>query len=58
MTNEDLEQAAFWEEGICLDCQTILDSTEGECPECGGQVLPAATIKKVLSIIEEPDLPF
>lgn len=58
ISNEELETAAFWEEGICLDCEAVLDTLGGECPNCGGLVLPAITIQKVLELFQDNDLPF
>lgn len=56
MTLDQLEEAAFWERLICLDCEAQIDK-EAEyvqsCLECGSeQLLPATTAKKLVELID------
>jgi len=38
-----LEQAAFWDEVVCLDCGHI-QSTQGECDECDSEAVYKAEL--------------
>ena len=38
-----LEQAAFWDEAVCLDCGHI-QSTQGECDECDSEAVYKAEL--------------
>lgn len=38
MTLEQIEKAAFWDHGFCLDCSAEIDpntTIDHACPECG-----------------------
>ena len=53
MTREAVEAAAFWEEALCLSCDSrIADVTVYDCPTCGERAFPASTI---LELIEQLD---
>jgi hypothetical protein len=53
-----LEIAAFWEQDICLDCETIQPPPEGEdeappCVKCGsGNILAAETVLQIADMVE------
>lgn len=55
MTLDQLEEAAFWERLVCLDCEAAIER-EAEyiqsCPECGGEnLLPAKTAKRLVELV-------
>lgn len=50
MTREGLEEAAFWDRQVCLDCLSFAEAEEGECGECGSEDLLAAS--KVLKLLD------
>lgn len=57
MKRHELEEASFWGQSVCADCEAVFDPEDaGEgsrCPECGSAAtLPAV---KVLDLVEEPD---
>jgi predicted RNA-binding Zn-ribbon protein involved in translation (DUF1610 family) len=58
MKRRELEEAAFWDREICVDCEVVFDSedaAEGNCcPECGsGRVVSAASALAILESVEE-----
>ena len=48
MTNEELAQAAFWDQLICLDCEAVVPpddevvQRENRCPHCGSDAVYSA----------------
>lgn len=55
-----LEEAAFWNFAVCLDCQGLFDpDTLGEdptCPACqSARLFPADTILACADFVEDPD---
>ncbi len=58
ITQDALLDAAFWHEGVCLDCGAVQDDeTAGNpCEVCASiNTLPAGTILQVLALVEEWD---
>lgn len=49
MKLSDLEHAAFWDEALCLSCESTIphEEVERECPICGSTHI--ADAKEVLS---------
>ena len=51
MNLKELEEAAFWDLQVCLDCRETLETGEWECPLCDSpHVAPAAFL---ISFLEE-----
>jgi hypothetical protein len=55
-----LEIAAFWDQNICLDCETIQPPEESEemppCVKCGsGNILAAETVLQIADMVDSDD---
>ena len=54
MTEEALAEAAFWDEVVCLDCQTTFANLAlTYCPSCASDAVYAAKfIQRCLEVVE------
>ena len=52
-----LQDAAFWERRICLDCSTQVeeDSQEETCPSCKGELIDAVDFLSAWRKVEEDE---
>lgn len=48
----DIEEAAFWEGRVCVGCLETYESLEPTCPDCGGPLIEAAGVVRLLESIE------
>lgn len=56
MRKRAVEEAAFWDRAICLDCEAEAPRDIVECSECESSfVLPAETILRVAAFVEEEE---
>lgn len=57
ISRNQLDQASFWSQAICLDCEAIFDpSEETECPDCGSDATYAASfLRRIADLIGEED---
>lgn len=54
-----LEIAAFWDQGVCLDCEAIQppDADEATCVSCGStNVMPCESLLAIADIVEPADV--
>lgn len=59
MTRTEIEAAAFWDQSVCLDCETVLTPVGGAeptCPECGSDaVIAAETVLRCLALVGDDE---
>lgn len=56
MTRDELESAAFWECGVCLDCHSVVESESESCTACGSdQVMAARKVLLCLEVVDSPE---
>ena len=55
LTREQVENAAFWDLDVCLDCPGIVQAERGcFCPNCGNApTLKAEVVVKVLDVVQD-----
>lgn len=57
LSRKELEDAAFWEQGVCLDCGAVVPAGvefEEECPSCGSDAAySAAFVLRCADFVEE-----
>ena len=57
ISKSQLDQAAFWSQAICLDCEAIFDpSEETECPDCGSDATYSGSfLRRVAELFSKDD---
>ncbi len=60
VARKTLEVAAFWEQNICLDCETIQPVEEGDdlppCVSCGSDnIISAESVLAIADMVEEDE---
>lgn len=51
-----IEQAAFWEEAVCLNCSnTNQDADQLVCPVCEERMYPGTELLELINTISETD---